>query len=282
MGVDLEVSAEISEHLPDGGQEYLEALASRLDDDVVVSIVLFGSVVSGETTSISDVDLIVILDSNVSEDDVRAVEQRCADLAATYLDAGTDTPTLFEHYLERATGMFRSGFVTTEAAVRRGEFPNIFRTSPIASVVAPWRTVLYTTLEEGVTIYGPPVDTRWEQVGTPMERPYRELARSLVMTVALALAQVGYQFVSRRAIGYSLEAAKWTAYNCAFHRRGRTAGSLTRALSTVSFPSWYRTWFVHLRDDPCPDRWFVLATPLVLVWAHVHTALHVARPDPSE
>ncbi|QCC48026.1 nucleotidyltransferase domain-containing protein [Halobellus limi] len=276
MSVELSLEA-VDSALSDRARAYLAALAAALDEEAVVAVHLFGSVVSDETTPISDVDLIVVLASDVSESYVADVERRCEELAAAHLDAGTDDRSALERAVERATGMYRSGFVTTEAAVAAGEFPAVFDTSPIAPFVAPWRTVLFGVFETGVTVYGRPVEPRWEAVGTPFAFPYRELLRSLLTTVALAAAQVGYALVSPRAIDYSLEAAKWTAYNCAFHLGDGPSGSLDRAVDLAPVPRWYRRRFLALRSDPEPDLGFVVLTPLVVLYAHLVTIARLVR-----
>lgn len=276
MGLELDINDRVWNNLPEGGQNYLNSLSSKLNKENVVSIFLFGSVVSGETTSISDIDLIIVLDSGVSKQEIKNVKQLCSHLAKTHIEAGTDTPLLFEYYLERSTGMFRSGFVSTEDAVKSGNFPEIFGTSPFASIIAPWRTVLFTTFAESVCIYGSQIEIPWERVGLPMQYPYRELARSFFITFLLALAQVWYQFVSRRAIGYSLEATKWTAYNCAFHIDKSPAGSLESAVSVAPLPSWYLDWFLRLRDDPISDSRFILITPFILIFTHLQTVWKLA------
>ena len=281
MSVELSLEA-IDSSLSEQSRAYLEALAATLEADEVASILLFGSVVSGETTTISDVDLVVVLESDASAAALDRVAADCDRLAAAYLDVGTDDRSTLERVLERATGMFRSGFVTTEAAVRAGEFPAVFNTSSIAPFVAPWRTVLFGVFETGITIYGSPVRPQWEAVGTPTEYRYRELCRSLLITVALAAAQSGYCLVSSRAIDYSLEAAKWTAYNCAFHLEEEPPGSLDRALDRLPVPDWYRRRFTTLRSEPGLDLGFVLVTPLVLVYAHLMTIGRVVRSEYSD
>ncbi|MFD1599540.1 nucleotidyltransferase domain-containing protein [Halobellus rarus] len=282
MGIDLSLDEEIRSALSDRSRDFLEELAAALDEDAVVAVHLFGSVVSGEATAVSDVDLVVVLASDVSESYVADVERRCEELAAVHLDAGTDDPTALERVVERATGMYRSGFVTTESAVAAGDFPAIFDTSSVASIVAPWRTVLLGVFETGVTIYGRAVEPRWDEIGTPFACRYRELLRSLVTTVALAAAQVGYALVSPRAIDYSLEAAKWTAYNCAFHLDEGPPGSLDRALDLLPAPPWYRRRFLALRAEPEQDLGFVVLTPFVVLYAHLVTIGRVSRSAPSE
>jgi len=270
MAISLAVDDEVEAQLPPGGASFLDAVADELHPEEVHAVLLFGSVTSGEATAVSDVDLLVVLDG-VSGERCDTLARRCQRLGAEHLPA-SDPPGVIERTVEAATGMFRSGFVTTRSAVEDGRFATVFDTSRLAYLLAPWRTTLASALEEAVVIYGSPVTVEWARVGAPLERSTREVLRSLLTSGSLALAQVGYALVSPRSVRYSLEAYKWSLYACGYHLHGAPVRLADRG-TLFAGPPWrrYDERFAALREDPRGDLAFVLLTPLAVLAVHVVT-----------
>lgn len=284
MGIELELGG-LRAGLPPGGPAFLAALAAELDEDSVRSVFLFGSAVRGEATEVSDLDLVLVLEEQVSDGEVAAVGRRCRRLAREHLDGAARAHSLLERILERQTGMFRTGFVTRIGAVENGEFHAIFDTSRLVYVVAPWRTVLASAFRSGVTVYGPDVAPDWRRIDDPRQRTGRELLRSLVTTLPLALFQLPYVLVSRRATSYSMEAAKWALYNCSFHAVPDGDVGLQTALRLVPDPLRFADRFLARRDDPRFDAALVLLAPIYVLFVHAWAAWTVllrgrrGRPD---
>lgn len=269
MPVELELDPSLRRNLPDGGAAFLDELSNELDEEHVRSVLLFGSVVAGEATNHSDIDLLIVLEDAAPDAYAETLRAACSELAAQYLGISNYANDPLGRVIDRQTGMFRSGFVTRECDVRAGDFPAIFNTSRVAHLLAPWRSVLAGVFETAVSIYGPAVRPSWDRVAHPLSRSVRELARDWLMTFLLALPQLGYALVSPRAIHYSLEAYKWTVYTCAYHVSGSPASGLADALDAVPSLSPYDRWFRSLRDEPRTALSFLLLTPLAVSLVHL-------------
>lgn len=276
MAVEFDLSR-YRKNLPAGGEAFLQELSNGLSEDSVQSVILFGSVVFGETTENSDIDLLIVLGDDASDSYVGEVCELCSKLAERHLEVSSYEADVLGPVVDRQTGMFRSGFATKEKNVEAGDFPSIFNTNRVALLLAPWRTVLAGVFEKAVTIYGPDVEPAWHQLVHPTRRPIRELVRSWLMTLVLSTSQLFYVLVSKRATLYSLESYKWATYTCAYHVTGSSARSLSDAIEVV--PSVYRfdRWFLALREDPELSPAFLLVTPFAVSLVHLFSILAALR-----
>lgn len=271
MAVAFELPASVDDALSAPSERFLDGLADALDPDTTESVLLFGSVRSGEATEKSDVDLVIVLDDASSDGEARRVREVCEDLAAEHLDPGGSPGHLLERAIDRATGMFRSGFVLRADDVRSGRFHTIFETSRIAYLVAPWRTVLASAFEEAEPIYGTTVEPRWNRIGRPETRRVRELFRSWLTTALLGTAQPAYALVSDRSQQYAMEAHKWALYNCAYLLLGEPT-TLEAAIRTAPGTPRFDEWLLTLRRRPEKRYAYLLAVPVYVTYLHVATA----------
>lgn len=278
MPIEFVVSPELRRNFPSGGELFLEQLGESLNEDAVRSVLLFGSVVSGETTAVSDIDLLVVLEDDTDQGYRGSVRARCLQLAEQYLAVEDARENPIERGVDRATGMFRSGFVVTASEVERGTFHAIFNTSRLAYVLAPWRTVLAAVFDRTVTLYGPSLAPDWNQLVHPSNRAIRELLRSWLISTLLAAAQLVYGFVSTRSIRYSMEAHKWTLYNCAFHLTDGRVESLHSAADIVPVGNTFNQRLLTLRDEPGYDPWYMLLAPAYVTLIHFQTIAVLIRP----
>jgi predicted nucleotidyltransferase len=271
VSLSFDLDSELRDALPQGGEAFLQGLEETLHPDFVVSVLLFGSIVSNEATEVSDVDIIVILDDNTAGSTVNTIRRQCHELATHHLEATTDR-NIVEQAVERETGMFQSGFVAFKSDIEAGSFHAIFNTSRAAYVIAPWRTVLASVFESTVSIYGPTVTPKWGRIGSPHNRRVRELARSAVMAFFLAVAQIPYTIISSRSLHYTMEAHKWTLYNCSFHLTG-SSNTLQQAITEVPDVASLSKHLLSLRRNPQFDIQYLLLVPLYVVAVHIWTAV---------
>lgn len=279
MSVSFSLPDGITDSLPPGGEAFLDEVSARVDPTEVHSVLLFGSVIEGRATPVSDVDLIIVLDDEFGD---KRVEYReiLSSIARRHIPVSEDRRRL-ERILERATGMFQSGFVTTRSAIERGDFPEIFNTSRLAFLMAPWRTTLGNVFESAVRIYGEAVQPDWDVIGHPEDHRLRELWQSMVTATLLSGAQVGYGLVSDRATLYAMEAYKWSWYNGGFHM-GREYISPEERHKLLRIPRWYDARFVRLRREPTEDWVFLLTTPVIVIWIHLCAITSIIRRDSRE
>lgn len=275
MAIELQVPPEYRQNLPSGGAEFLDELGESLDGDAVRSVFLFGSVVSGEATEVSDIDLLIVLEDATEDAYEESVRERCLQLAETHLAAEQSRGSRIDRYIDKLTGMFRSGFVTRANDIEAGQFHSIFNTSRLAYPVAPWRTVLAAVFDTTTPVYGPSIVPDWHEVEPPTNRPLGELSRSLLLSLVLSSSQLLYGFVSPRAILYAMEAHKWTLYNCAFHLVGGPTQSLPRASGIVPGSDRFDQRLRNLRRDHRYDVSYLIVVPFYVVLVHVRTMIAI-------
>jgi hypothetical protein len=140
--------------LPPGGEAFLTEINEVIDENYVDSILLFGSAVKGDISDISDIDLIFVLNDAAPDTYGDKLRDRCSALATDHLESSTHQ-NRFEQYLDRLTGMFQSGFVTTEDAVLNGRFHEIVNTTRLVYWIAPWRKVLAAIFDTAGLEYCP-------------------------------------------------------------------------------------------------------------------------------
>lgn len=268
MKLEFAIDPEIEQALPPGGGDFLGDVANILDEEYVRSVLLFGSVISKEATDVSDVDLIIVLEDNVPPTYNKRIRKQCAEFAQEHLAAGTENRV--EQMIDRYTGMFRSGFVTTVSDVRQGKFHAIFDTSRLAYLLAPWRTVLASAFSTAQPIYGPQIEPDWSQVKPPLQQSGREILWSWVTTLLLAFGQVLYAIFSKRAMSYSMEAHKWSYYTCAHHLNEKPV-TLTRAAESIPGEITSQHNLIERRKNPQFDRWYILTVPLIVTVVHFRT-----------
>jgi predicted nucleotidyltransferase len=259
---------------PEGGREFINQLAAKLDPDLVESILLFGSSVSGGTTEVSDIDLIVVVSDTAPEAYQDSVRSICNDLSREYLSTEASSSSQIEQWINRWTGMFQTGFVSSREEIESGCFSEIFDTPNFVYYIAPWRTVLASVFDNVQSLYGPKIQPDWDSLGYPRDHLYQELIRSFLMNISLATIQIPYSFISSNAALYSQESYKWTIYNCSYYINKKPARSLGEALSTIpSFFSCHER-FEQLRNEPKNDYKFVVLCPLcvmlIFIWSIVN------------
>jgi len=273
MGLELDLSSEQRQNLPSGGEAFLDELSEALDSTAIKSVLLFGSVVSGEATEVSDIDLLVVFKDSTEDSHIRSVQERCLHLAETHLEAERTKGNQIDNRIDGMTGMFRSGFVVRGNAINSGAFHSIFHTSRLAYLLAPWRTVLAAVFDSSTALYGPLITPNWEKVEHPLTRPRRELLRSLVMTLMLSISQIFYSMVSTRSILYAMEAHKWTLYNCAFHLGDERTESLHRASNIVPGCRKFDRQLFDLREDPHLEIGYMRILPIYILLVHIRTVI---------
>lgn len=258
---------------------FLDRVASALDQTCVRSLLLFGTAVTGERATVSDIDLLVVLTDDAPPGYGREARRVCSGIARRVGVDGADG--WIDRFLSDRTGMFRAGFVTREHALRDGRFHAAFQTSRLAYYVAPWRTVIANVLESAVPVYGPSIEPDWETIGHPRDRPFREILASGFLAVVLAIAQLPYQLIVPGSIRYALEAYKWTLYDCAYHVCDARPGGLASALECLPDPLRLHGRFQRRRDAPRFDPVLLLGTPVAVGLVHAWTAWRLAHPAGS-
>lgn len=279
MGDAGELDTEVLAGLPPGGEGFLDELRSSLEFRYVRSIIFFGSTVNGQVSASSDIDFIIVLTDDAPDGYESELKALLRGFADRHLETDTRPANLVERAIQRLTGAFRSGFVTTTDDVREGKFHRIFDTSRLAYLLAPWRTVMAGAFDDAVSIYQDPVTPDWSRVDDPLDHSIEELFRSMIMTVSMAAFQVLYSLVSDRGAIYSQEAYKWAVYNITYHVTGRSHRSLDEALDTVPDFLGFHGRFERLREDTSAGLGYQVGLPLVLGALYLWGLIAIYRSD---
>ena len=256
------------DRLRDRANSYLEsvvALARRTDE--VVSVVVFGSLVSGGFSEGSDVDLIVVVSDDCSQKTLgrlnailegeavrHGFSQRNHSFADRFLSA-----------LLTQTGIFVSHFVTRENDLLNLDFSRMFETNRILTpILAPRDAVLSGVLSHAKTIYGEdllPLVRRRVHPGSG------QLARSLLMNLLLALGALAVFPLTDRAVELSLEATKWSMFAGNYFVYGDSPGInavaqrfISRGIAPRFLPR-----MIALRNARRASASFILMAPFAVV-----------------
>ncbi len=263
---------EAVESLPEGGETFLQRLTEELDFERVESILLFGSSVTGDVATVSDLDIIVVVEDEAYRDTAKQV---CRGLM---VGEEVRRKKVLERMIERLTGMFQSGFVTTEREIREGRFHRIVNVSRLSYVLSPHRIVLSRVFDQTVPIYGQDIRPDWGRIKTPAEARGRELCKSMFNSLLLSLLAVLYYPFSDRATAYSLEAYKWTIYNAGYLVE-RSTLDMQKSLQRIPDLFGLQQEFRELREELDREVGFVLLVPLFVVALHVWSAAQLWRDD---
>ncbi len=181
----------------------LEALSKTVGLDEVSSIILFGSILDGEQSPISDIDVLVVL----KESDKDTIKRAVATLKR--VEKSKLPSSLLELILnsvKEKTGMFKSFFVCGEEDLEKGKFHAIFSLSRVmCSLLSPSKLVLGSVLDGAKVIYG-------AARLPPSQNPARaQLIKSLLMNLLLSISALLIAPFTEEAAKFSMEAAKWSA-----------------------------------------------------------------------
>lgn len=203
--------------IPQLFHEYLEAVTNFLEKnytDILVSLVLFGSLVNGKKGvdfGSTDVDLLIILQDSCSPRDYKQIKKKLARLETKFFSPFRDSElSFFSLGLQRATGMFINFFLC-----RFSDFKNrkieVFNVNPLMGrLLAPQDSVWLSLLRHHRVIWGKNVFQEWKNLPTLKNS---DLIRSFLMNWILATGALFlYPFLPPQFAKFSMEAMKWSLF----------------------------------------------------------------------
>ena len=266
--------------LPQRVIQYVEDIYGELEADIgkdkIVSIMLFGSLARSEkVSSVSDVDIIIVLSDSVSKKEMRRLDKILMDkeIEFGFREKVRTTHDIFIQQIEQMTGMFLSHFVCKEEDILSGNFGMIFNVNMLLSeLLAPSSIVLEKIKREYIVLYGEDVFSRSKK----LKIRRADIVKSMLMNILLSSgAMLIYNF-SKSATKFSLESIKWSLLSCHFSMTGSSENisNITlyfRERSKKKCHKKYLDKFIQLREDYMPDVEFVLQTPLIVFFVHLYT-----------
>jgi len=259
----------------------------KIGIEKIVSIIIFGSQLPkkgkvGESTAISDCDLLIVFEDNVLYKDIKNLEKYFITLEKkhNFREFNNKNVSKLLEVVHQSTGMFVSHFLTHRKHWENLKFHNIFRVNRIFSkLFAPEKIVLCNIIENSSVIYG--IDLRENVKNRIIISPF-DLIKSLIMNLLISVFAIFIvPFKSLNSPKYILEATKWAlkASNYYIFEDSRSLDVIIRRFQILEksknsqrrTTKFYRN-FLDMRRNPNRDFKFMLQCPYRILKIHMHGA----------
>jgi hypothetical protein len=243
-----------------------------------VSVVLFGSAaIGGFSTIASDVDLILVVPDNASEDEKRRLRDDVERIEA--LHGFRESPArqrgALEAFVEKTTANVHSYFVCTRSDLLSGRANRIFGI-PRSQAVFVDRAVIPSIVTSAVTVWG---EDLLSQVPMPRIRRF-DVLKAFHGLFGQALLCVTVFPVLPHATKYAMGVLKRSLHNCFFcyHCRRDTLEQEVEFFQGRLGPSRTLEQLLVLRGEYRRSFGFVIRCPPTLVRLHLRTAFENQFP----
>lgn len=240
---------------------YLKSILNALKqfENEIESIILFGSQARNEASSVSDVDLLIILKNNNRQvkNKITGI-LRFIELEFSYANDPTNLLELLLTYINIATGMFKSWFICSKSDFREKKFFKITETNRILGrIFAPSALIMENILRDGKVIYGRQSILDFREGNRSLNiQPFR----SLILNEFLALGALIISPFSKLSSFYSLESIKWSLF-MADELKIKKSNFLKVNRS-------FFTWYYTMRKGGLQTPYFSIYTPLMILKIH--------------
>ncbi|MFX1393552.1 MAG: hypothetical protein ACFFAH_08250 [Promethearchaeota archaeon] len=259
----------------------------KIGIDNLSSIILFGSQrglekKKAEHTSVSDCDLLIILNDNVSTSFIKKIEKYFIALEIKHHfreDNNSGFVSKLLYLIHSTTGMFMSHFLTKEKYWKNIVFHKIFRVNKFLSkLFAPTKIVLCSVVANSSILYGK--DLR--EIVEKIEISLFDMIKSLLMNLMIALFSILTSILkSFNSIKHQLEAVKWSlrAVNYYIYKDSKSLEDITarftlfeksgRFFKYKKHAKTFYNRFLNLREKPHTDLGFILRCPFRIFKIHL-------------
>ena len=202
---------------------YLNALVATCVTNCCepVSVVVFGSAARGGLSSkSSDVDTLVIVPDEISDDRQRALKKEIALLETEhgFRPSASSCPAKYEDLAERLSSNSLSSFICSESDLLSGDSARILKLNPIEALLVD-RIALPTILDSAVTFWGKDLLAR---ANPPPIRRLDVLKASMSFFGVLLMSATLYA-VLPNSTKYAMGALKRSLHSCFYVCNGRSA-----------------------------------------------------------
>jgi len=267
--------------LPTRVRTFFDELLKILEcyEEVLNSIILFGSLVKGGYSEFSDADVIIVMKDTCPENKIAELNEkidiiedkvRCRSKIKSPFSLSESFAYRIGSFVEARTGMFVSHFICKRCDFLDGNFAKIFNTTPVLTrVLAPSGLVLAGVLSHAKTIYG-------EDLIDKVKRPrytLGDMLKSLAMNVLLSLGSAFLYIFHSSAAKFAIEATKWSLHSSYFYLSSTSANieDVARFYIDKKVSKKHLERMLNIRITGNTDLSFVLATMPNVVWIHLAT-----------
>jgi len=260
---------------PKKANEYLRDVIQLLEghlQDRLISIIIFGSLVKGYSTEVSDADILIVVSDDCNKKEIQYLHRLIAayEVKHKYLVPPKGLVPRILYSIDKSTGMFISHFITRKRDFLKGNFSRTFQVNRLmAKVLAPNQIVYGSVLSRARLLYG---ENIIKEVKPPNVQ-ITQLFKSILMNMITSLFTLFIYPLTKRATLYEMETAKWSflaAYYYVNHDSPPLPVLLKFFLDHEISTAYINRW-VALRKNYRPDPKFGLLTPLNIL--KIHTAI---------
>ncbi|MCD6492068.1 MAG: nucleotidyltransferase domain-containing protein [Candidatus Korarchaeota archaeon] len=259
-------------------KKYLEQainIVKKYFRDDVLSVILFGTLRTKETTKTSDIDLIFVFKDNVPETQLKKLDAILTRLEMKY--GLTPVPKSILNKLSwainRITGMYKSHFICRYQDITNRKFCKIFNLSPIITkIFAPQRMVLNNFIKTAKVIYGKNILLQEQRIDHDYDSYYLDLVKSYMMNLLLWFGATFMNIFDRLFYKYIIEAIKWSIYGFIATRNDNSDGKILRtAIKQISpfIDKEFIYQFLRSKQTMEIDPFLILKSPLYISKIHI-------------
>jgi predicted nucleotidyltransferase len=216
-----ELVATTTPALPSRVQGYLEAIIATCGagESALVSMILFGSAVTGGFSgTVSDVDLILVMQDGASPQDRVRLRDEVVRLEGLHGFRAVHAPRRLEAFVEGVTANRRSFFICTRGDLLSGRVARILDLRPSQALFVD-RVVIPSIVGSAVTVWGEellPHIPLWPIRRVDVWKAFHGLFSQVLLSVAVFP-------VLPNATKYAMGSLKRSVHNCFFCYHGRRA-----------------------------------------------------------
>ncbi|MBY8982801.1 MAG: hypothetical protein KGD57_07625 [Candidatus Lokiarchaeota archaeon] len=261
-------------------KDVLKLVNCKIGLNHIYSIILFGSQIfkNKEYTSISDCDLLIVLDNQTPKRRINELERYLftLEIKHKYREKNLKFLRRILSYVQYSTGMFVSHFITKRKYCEEAVFHKIFRVNKAFSYLfTPRKIVLNSIISNHKELYGKPLHKIIKKSLIPKQF---EILKSLMMNLIISFFSIGISPLKKlNAIKYQLEAVKWSLKTSNYYifRDSKSLKKITLRLSLdkkfklKTKEILYFKKFLQLREKPQNNLRFMLKSPFKILQIHI-------------
>ncbi len=230
---------------------------------------MFGSLVKGYSTKVSDADILIIISDDCTKKEINYLHRliMAYEIKSNYLVPPRGLVSRILYSVDKSTGMFISHFIARKKDFLKGNFAQTFQVNKlIAKVLAPNEIVFGSVLCRAKVVYGQDIIKEANFPNVSM----MQLFKSILMNMITSLSVLFIFPLTKRATLYEMETAKWSLLAAYYYVKHDSPPlpTLLKFFLDHNISSKYVKRWIFLRNNYRPDHKFGFTTPLNILKIH--------------
>lgn len=197
--------------------ELVGTIEAIFGHNMVKGVFLFGSYSYDNPTSVSDIDLLIIVSNVITPLQIRSIEPvlDSIEIKHNFKDDSTRWDAKIVHRINSSTGMFSSHFICRQEAWDSKNFAKIFGTNKFFTKwLAPSKIVLDSVKSGATPLFGEKI---LRLASSKSDYSKLEIIKSLIMCLLLSAGATAILPFDKSYMKYVLESFKWGLRSCTFY-----------------------------------------------------------------